>query len=455
MRFVNRSRELAALRGWWAAERPRPAVVWGRRRTGKTALLQEFARDLRCVFHTGAGRPAAGELTQLSRQVAAADLGGIRDLAARPYRDWDEALDHLAALAEHEPLLIVLDEFPEIVATSPELPGILRAFLDRIGGGTQLRLLLCGSAVRHMEALQDHRAPLYGRFDLTLLIHPFTPAESALMLPRLTPAERAAVYGLVGGMPLYLSWWDETQTVRENLRRLVCQPAGTLLNEGELVLATEVEHGGLPAAVLHAIANGRTRYHEIKDWVRAEPARTMDRLIELRLIERMVPVTETERSRRRTYRIADNFLSFYLGLVERFRPEIERGLGESILPVLLDGLDDHLGPTWEAAFRDHVRRLAAAGDLGEGIVAVGSFWTDDGHNEIDAVALAGRARRPVFAGEAKWARSVSATRIVADLQRKSAAMRDAGDLALAVCAREEVRHVPEGVLAITAEDIFD
>jgi hypothetical protein len=448
--------ELDALRRWWATPHPRPALVWGRRRTGKTALIQQFARDLRTVFHTGAGRTAPGELAQLARQVGAELAGDRRDLSARPYRDWDDALDHLAALAETQPLLLVLDEFPELVATSPELPGVMRAMLDRHQSHTQLRILLCGSAVRSMEALQEQRAPLYGRFDLTLLLHPFTPHEAALMLPELTPAQRATVYGIVGGVPLYLSWWDQAQSLTQNLHRLVCRPAAALLTEGRLILATEVEHGQLPAAILHAVAAGRTKHSEIKDWAGTEPSRTLDRLIELRLIERLIPVTETPRSRRRRYRIADNFLAFYLGLAERFRAEIERGLGEAILPVLIESLDDHMGGAWEAAFREHLRRLARAGQLGPQIVAISPYWTDDGPVGIDAVALSGGSRHPVLAGEAKWSRSVSGPRLAAELHRKATAIPgwSPGTGRLVVCARDEIRAAPPDLLTVTAADIF-
>jgi AAA+ ATPase superfamily predicted ATPase len=452
--FVNRTTELAALASWWDAPACRAGLLWGRRRVGKTALLQHFVQGRPAVFHTGAGRPARGELTQLARQVAAEGLGGIRDLASRPYDSWDDAFEHLAA-ATDRPLLLVLDEFPELVATSPELPGVIRAFLDRAAARSQLRFLLSGSAVRSMQALGEERAPLYGRFDLNLPLHPFRPHEAALMLPRLTPAERALVYGLVGGMPQYLSWWDESASVPENLDRLACRPGAQLLTEGELVLATEAEPGEQPAAVLHAIAAGRSRHADIKNWLGSEPSRTLERLIQLRLVDRIRPVTDADRSRQRRYRIADNFLAFYLGLLSRYRGEIERGLGATILPVLTASLDDHMGPVWEEAFRDHLRRLAVDGALGANIVAIGPWWTPDGQVELDAVALAERSRTPVLVGEAKWARREDGGRLVAGLRRKAAALvEDPDRLTLAVCAREEVRAAPDGALVVTAADIF-
>jgi hypothetical protein len=432
------------------------ALVWGRRRVGKTALLSAFATDRRAVFHTGAGRPARDELKVLSRMAAPALEGGTRDLQARPFVDWDDALEALAAAAQSEPLLLVLDEFPELLRAAPELPSVLRAFWDGARGRTKLRILLCGSAVRVMRAIQEERAPLYGRIGLSLALHPFAPHEAAEMLRKLAPADRAAVWGIVGGVPLYLDWWDEQQTLRANLRRLVCRPGGQLLEEGQLVLATEGDTGDLGQRILRAIAAGRTRHHEIEQAVRADPTRTLERLIELRLIERIVPVTEAgSRTRRRSYRVADNFLAFWLGIVEPYRAEIERGLGETILSPMLERLNEHMGGRYEEAFRAHLRRLARAGALAPDIVRIGAFWSEHPAVEIDAVALAGRSEEAVLVGEAKWSRTVDATRLVRDLEQKLAALpRVAAGVGCAVCARERVTHIPAGVLALTAADLF-
>jgi uncharacterized protein len=456
MSFVNRDAELKLLNAWWSSPGGGMGMVWGRRRVGKTALLQHFADDLPTIFHTGGGRSAGAELAALSRASQPLLAGAFRDLGARPFVDWDDAIETLAAAAASRKLLLVLDELPALTETSPELPSTLRAVWDRVRPRTKLKVLLCGSAVRIMEEMQEERSPLYGRLDLRLLLHPFTPQEAARMLPSLPASERALVWGLVGGMPLYLQWWDQSASVKSNLLRLACTPGGPLLTEGQLVLATEGEAGDLARQVLYAIASGRTKFNEIEQEVRADPGRTLDRLVALRLVERVVPVTEDpRRTRRRIYRIADNFLAFWLGLLDRYRPEIERGLGRAILPVLLRSLDEQMGAPWEEAFRSHLTRLAVAGDLGPEVVAIGPFWTAaEDPGEIDAVALSGRSRKAVLVGEAKWKKRVQGGRIRLELERKAEALpRRSEKLRIAICAREQVSS-PGDALVLTAADIF-
>lgn len=456
--FVNRQAELEALGRWWAQPGASIGLVWGRRRVGKTALLERFARDKRAVFHTGAGRPAADELRLLSRAAGRiVGAGLLRDLDARPFSDWDDALETLAGAARDEPLLLVLDEFPELVGVSPELEGVLRAAFDRGLARTKLRVLLAGSAVRTMEAVQEERSPLYGRLGLALFLQPFLPHEAAAMIPRLPPAEQALVWGLVGGVPLYLEWWDDGASVRANLKRLVCTPGGLLLGAGELAVSADVDAGDLARQVLYAIAAGRTKHNEIADAVRADPTRVLERLVRLGLVDRLVPVTEdARRTRRRLYRIADNFLAFWLEVVDRYRGEIERGLGPSILSVLMHDLDGFMGPRWEEAFRIHLRRMASRGQLGDDIVAVGPFWTAaDPPVEIDAVALSGRRRTAVLLGEAKWSRQVDGARLARPLRQKAGALpRVDDDVRVAICAREEVAN-SAGVLSITSRDVLD
>ncbi|WP_204745636.1 ATP-binding protein [Glycomyces paridis] len=445
--------ELTSLDRWWNLDPGRPGLVWGRRRVGKTALMARFAQGKRTVFYTGIGGPAAMELQGLSEEAAFLATPE-RNLADHPFGDWRDALRFLFARAEEAPLLLILDEFPELLVGNPELPGLLRAELDRHGGRPKLKILLSGSSMRAMWQMQEYRAPLYGRFDLTLQLHPFRPHEVPEILTDLAPGDRALVYGVLGGIPLYLSMWRQDEPVGENLNRLLLSSETPLYNEGKLILATELGAGRLAGQVLTAIATGRTRFHEVADAVGTDPTRTIERLTELRLVERILPVTEDPaRHRRKIYRVSDNFLRFYLGVLARYRSRIESGALQTVLPSILASLDDFMGGAWEDAFRDHLALRAE--QVHPETVDIGPWWRGDGQDELDAVALAGVRRMPVLVGEAKWAKRVRAPRILERMRTKAANLvDDPGTLRYAIAAREAVEDAPEGVWTVTAASIF-
>lgn len=142
--------------------------------------------------------------------------------------------------------------------------------------------------------------------------------------------------------------------------------------------------------------------------------------------------------------------------MSRYRAEIDRGLGDSILGVMLQGIDPHLGHPWEEAVRAHVRRECAAGRLASDVVAVGSWWGGHGHDEIDVLALAGRSRTPVLAGEVKWARSVDAPHLVHELHRKveRGLRADVEALRYLVAARDTAREASNDTVVVTAGDVF-
>ncbi|GAA0968939.1 ATP-binding protein [Acrocarpospora macrocephala] len=466
MSFINRRRELAALDAWWNQPGPQFGVVWGRRRVGKSFLISHWARDKRVVFHVARNRAVQQELALLSRLAHPFASDSRRDLTRRPFADWDDVIEVLAHAAKDEPLLLVIDEFGELLQSEPNLESALRALWEQVGD-TKLRLLITGSAVRVMEALQAERAPLFGRATLRLHLRPFTPGESALMLPGLGAADRARAWGVCGGTPYYLALWDDQATFQQNLERLVCTEQGILLNEGELVLATEDFAGGrrerIPEQVLRAIAAGRTKFSEIKDAIGAEPTRALQALRDLGLIERVQPVRAKPDARRAHYRVADNFLAFWLSIVETHRPAIVRGLGHDVLQVVQEQFDDFMGDRWEEAFRAHLTLIAPKDPRLSPVVDVGQFWRQSVSGaedpcQLDAVVLTGRSRTVTLVGEAKWGAGANGQRLLTGLRRKAieSGLPIADELVYALCARETVTHVDPApdIISITAADIF-
>ncbi len=250
-----------------------------------------------------------------------------------------------------------------------------------------------------LERLGAERAPLFGRFDLTLQVHPFGYRDAAAFNPSLDADRQALVHGILGGMPLYLRLWSESLSVEGNLVRLFATPGSPLVDEGELLLRTEFPDAAGYFRLMAAVAAGRTTHSEIRDVAGMDPtrgARAADR--GPFLLERRSPVTENPaRTRRRVYRIAANFLAFWFRFVYPHRGEIERGLGEEVVrSIIRPGLDDHMGPAFEELARDYVRVKSAEGSL-PASTRVGAWWTADGQAEVDVVAL--RGKEVVLAGE--------------------------------------------------------
>ncbi|MDZ4179503.1 MAG: DUF234 domain-containing protein, partial [Coriobacteriia bacterium] len=141
---------------------------------------------------------------------------------------------------------------------------------------------------------------------------------------------------------------------------------------------------------------------------------------------------------------------------ERYRSQIERGLGRSVAALLESGIDDAMGIPWEEAFRRHLIREVTDGALRSDIVALGQWWNEDSSVEIDAVGLAGRSSTPVLLGEAKWGRVENAASLLRSLQNKARALPTvADDPIYVVCARERLTDVPRSVQTLTAADVFD
>ncbi|HTO01557.1 MAG TPA: ATP-binding protein [Microthrixaceae bacterium] len=464
--FVNRTRELEVLDAWCLRSGPGLGIVYGRRRVGKSWLLAKFADGRRVVQHTARGAVLAEELRLLSQAAAPVLNLKRRSLAERPFTGWDDVIETFAEAAETEPVVLILDEFPELMRVSPNLEEELRALWGRVTDSyeTHLKLLVCGSAVSVMESLQEERAAMFGRADLRLAVQPFRPHEAALMLPNASPADRAAAWGVCGGIPRYLALWDDSVSFQMNLDRLVTSEQGLLLSEGELVLADEdiVGHGGrrLPEQVLRAVAGGATTFQTIQNHTGKLPTRVLVDLTRARLLDKVYPVGEDpERSKRTSYRIADNFLAFWLTCIEPHRGPIERGLGPTVKTAIVAAFDDFMGPRYEDAFRSHLRRLAAEGLLGD-VVDVGEWWRvqgepDDDPCQLDAVVLKGRGRRPCAVGEAKWARKVNGSSLLGSMRRKlfDSKLADPDDVTFYVCARTTVDR-SDGMQVVTASDIF-
>ncbi len=400
-----------------ARERPQLAVVWGRRRVGKTFLLSHFTQHRRAVFF---GATQQAEAVELARLVEATrrDLGDqAADLAGGHFASWEAALRFFAALASEEPLVVVLDEVPYLAGSTQGFASVVQAVWDHLTIDSKLMLVLTGSAIAMMEAMIGAGGALRGRPTLTLKLGPLGPLEAHAFLPHLKPAALIEAYAACGGYPLHLREWDETATTETNLVRLAATPGGILLEDAAGMLAEELPQAGGYARILAAIGRGRTRFGEIAAESEQRVERPLEILTRAGLIAKVTPVG-APKGARANYEIADPYMAFWFSVLYSDISQIGAGQGTAVIHRRRTEWQRRLGAVFEDAARAHAARLVLSGTLPEDTV-VGRWWAIRGEPcEVDVLGL--RGSRTVLLGEARWQRGALGRRDLEQLKRKAA-----------------------------------
>jgi AAA+ ATPase superfamily predicted ATPase len=399
MEWLDRQSELTRLERLAKRRDGGLAVIWGRRRVGKTRLLLEWVQATGGIYFVADDTAASMQRRRLAETIDARLPG----FAQVEYPDWGSLLGRLARDAAAAGLRgpFVIDELPYLVAWSPELPATLQRFIDHDARQARIVLAVAGSSQRMMQGMVlDKSAPLFGRATEAFEVLPLSPAwlEQAHGLRRVIDVVQA--WSLWGGLPRYWELAAPFDNRREAVHDLVLDPAGVLHDEPSRLLAEETPPAVALRPILDAIGSGANKLSEIAGRIGTQAtslARAMTRLVELGLVVRQTPFGEPERSTKRAlYRLADPFLRLWFSLVAPKRALLAQADKAARL-ALFDARAPHLdAASWEELCRRAVPRLAAS--LGAGFGAASRYWGGAG-SEWDVAARAGDT---CLLGEVKW-----------------------------------------------------
>jgi hypothetical protein len=434
--FVGRRRELQSLtaeldRVAAGGDRPgRCLLIRGRRRVGKSRLVEEFVEhaDVPYLYFTAAGSNADAEVRRLCVDAAESTLPGRDLLVAANPQDWDAAFRVLAAaLPDDAPSVVIIDEVPYLMDDDHAFEGVLQRAWDRQLSRLPVLLILIGSDLAMMEALNDYRRPFHQRGH-EMAVGPLTPADLGDMLE--LPAVDAIDATLVtGGLPLICTEWQPGAGLWDFLAQALADPTSALLVSAERSLAAEFPAQVQARTVLSAIGSGERTFTNIAQAAGGLNATALQRslsvLADKRLAVGELPVS-TRPIKDRRYRITDPYLRFWLRFLAPHMPEIERGRGDQTLARIQRGWTSWRGRAVEPLVREALARLLPDGALPAAGV-VGGYWTRTNDVEIDIV---GADRGPVaqqllFLGSIKWLdRSAFDAHDLAALHRNRALLTD-------------------------------
>ncbi len=419
MAFTGREADLALLdgqlrqvAGGQSEARGRAVIVMGRRRVGKSRLVQEFCDRSGLpyvVFQATRGRNPVAERADFTAGLAQSGLPGGDAVAGLQAGDWNQALRTLAlALPGESPSIAVLDEVPWLVEQDPEFEGALQTVWDRHLSAKPVLLILVGSDLSVMEALRSYGRPFFGRA-AKMTINPLHLAD-VQAITGLPAAEAIDALLITGGFPEVVQAWRPGMRRADYLGQQLSDPLSPLLMAGELSLLGEFPEAAHSRAVLEAVGSGERTFTAIAAAAGgANPLASgtlspiLNTLLDKRVLAADSPLSIRADARNKRYRIADPYLRFWLAFAERGLPLVERGRGD-----LLRGRIERFWPSWrgravEPVVRDALSRLLPDGQWPE-TEAIGGWWNRQNNPEID---LVGADRGPVagrvhFLGSIKW-----------------------------------------------------
>ena len=398
--LLAREKELQLLEQLYCSDRFEFLLLYGRRRVGKTRLLQEFANTHPVIFFSAQEKNETLNLRDFSAAVRNA-LGYQAELQ---FDRWDTAFTFLTDQATDQRLVLIVDEFPYLAESNPSIKSILQHIIDLQWSQKNIFLILCGSWVSFMEKeVIGADSPLYGRSTSQFEMKPFDYLDSARFFPDLSQEDLLLTYGILGGIPAYLRAFSPSRSIQENISHNILRESSFLRNETQNLLKMELREPAIYNSIFEAIASGASRMNDIATGIHEEQnkcARYILTLQGMRLIQKQTPCGEKETSRRTLYQISDPFFLFWYRYVFRNRSYYDLLGEEDAAAEIVLTLSDYIGEIFERICTQYLVRRAKSRTLPFVPAQIGKWWGNNPvkkkQDDIDILALDRSGERGIF-----------------------------------------------------------
>jgi uncharacterized protein len=310
MEFIGRKEETAILSKALESDSFSSTLVYGRRRVGKTELIRHCLKNAKGrIIPFQAGKTLYE--TNFASLVSAVSSAYMLPLS---FPNLKELLSFIGERAKKEKTILVIDEYSYFREADGSTDSVLQSFIDEYQHESRLSIVLSGSIVRVMKGLIEADAPLYGRFNNVIALAPFDYLEASEFYKERTPEEKLFLYATFGGIPHYLLMLDKSETVEENLIRLLFGVNAALKGEAETLLNDELSAIANASAVLSLLGNKALHYKDINQLYPSSSGNgatyILNKLLEIGLLKKSLSL-EGQGDRNALYEIADPFLRFY------------------------------------------------------------------------------------------------------------------------------------------------
>lgn len=419
--FIGREQELADLNELYSQDKFQLFVLYGRRRVGKTTLLNEFCKDKDTIFYSAEQSNNKLNLEKFSSRV----FNYYDENNLEPFSSWTNALSYIDERQKSEKLVLVIDEFPYLVKKNKALLSELQHLIDHKLTKGNLFMILCGSYMGFMEKeVLGSKSPLFGRRTAQLHMKPFNYQTSSIFLDGFSDTQKLELYGAFGGTPRYLQQINPKENFEENIKRAYLKVTSYLYEETLLLLRQEVQEPGVYSAIIEAIASGHTKANEISTKIGEDSAKCLKyikTLCELGILHKETPFGEKDSSRKTIYGISDFMFRFWYRYVFANRTLIETGAQQALWTKRIEpDYNSYMGLVFEKVCTDYLSVKNAKGELPILFTSIGRWWGTNPathvQEEIDLIANDGK---DYIFGECKWRNEKLDLSVLRELKNKA------------------------------------
>ncbi|MQN01179.1 MAG: ATP-binding protein [Lachnospiraceae bacterium] len=394
MKFIGRTAELNRLKKEFASDEMRMALIYGRRRVGKSELIKEAIKEseIKSIYYE------CKQVTEASNVQSICDV--ISEAFGLPklgYSSIEDLINYVFTLSENENLIFVLDEYPYLRENVKGLDSIIQSLVDKYRDSAKLKFVILGSYVDIMKSLIEHSNPLFGRVDLVIDLKQMDYFESAQFYPDMSDKDKVRIYSVFGGIPYFNRLIDDSKSVKENIIDLIASPGARLENEVSMYLNAEISKIVNANEVFYALSKGASRYSDILSQSHVSSGPTMvdvlDKLIKMEVVEKTAPINDEDNKKKAGYYICDNLSLFYYRYIFKYSSQLQIMDSDIFYDkYIADDFEKSYVPhKFEEVCKQYLIRQNRLGKITPVIEKIGKYYYDDPkthtNGEFDVVTL--------------------------------------------------------------------
>ena len=390
--FLCRESELSKLNNHYNDDYFECVIIYGRRRIGKTALINEFVKDKDVIYFPALNSNSQDNLIALSKSIN--NYIGLTNIYETPvFQSFDSAFNQITTISKDKRVIFVIDELPSLVNSDNSILSRLQHLIDHDWSNTKLFLILCGSSMSFMEnEVLSEKSPLFGRRTMQLHVKPLSYLDTARFNPHLSFEDNTLIYGITGGIPHYINKLSVKTSIKDALINNFFDTSSYLFEEPINLLKQELRQPSTYNSIITAIANGNAKLNNIANATHMDTStvnKYLTTLINMGIVKKEEPIIDKSH-KKVLYRINDYFFKFWYRFVPNNMISISSETISNIYDAVIGSyLSDYMGLVFEDICKEYLVNYAK--DLPFQINKIGQWWGNDQKTkkevQLDIVAI--------------------------------------------------------------------